>query len=360
MKIRIWNNPWSWSLKASAFVSLAIHLLFLLAVSVFISNAKVHQNPILFVKVTLHALENGKKSIPEVTPPLSMKNQGQKPDQDKRDPVQEPKQKESLLENEIVPPTPLPVRPAVKDVSAEEPGRISPPPEEEKIGNEPTNLIRVAALGTDLGLKREENLSAPFLSVLPGEMQENQPSDTASGEAMGTEQGGSPGSGPGKGSGTAKGGLHWNGSREGTGLGQGGSGGGEAGGGGSGNGSGSGTGSGQGTPQGGVSRKGSGIFAKLFSSSRGAGGAHPRYAENPKPPYPQEAREKGHQGEVLLRVEVLASGRVGQLEVKRSSGHETLDQSALSTVKQWKFIPAQKGEAAIPLWVNIPIKFQLQ
>jgi protein TonB len=88
--------------------------------------------------------------------------------------------------------------------------------------------------------------------------------------------------------------------------------------------------------------------------------AKPRYAENPKPSYPQEARKKGMEGEVLLRVEVLASGRVGQIEVKRSSGHETLDRSALSTVKQWNFIPAQKGEAAIPLWVNIPIKFQLQ
>jgi protein TonB len=88
--------------------------------------------------------------------------------------------------------------------------------------------------------------------------------------------------------------------------------------------------------------------------------AKPRYAENPKPSYPQEARKKGMEGEVLLRVEVLASGRVGQIEVKRSSGHETLDRSALSTVKQWRFVPAKKGETAIPLWVNIPIKFQLQ
>ncbi len=101
-------------------------------------------------------------------------------------------------------------------------------------------------------------------------------------------------------------------------------------------------------------------MSKLFSSSGGATGGYPRYAENPKPPYPQEAREKGYHGEVLLRVEVLSNGRVGQIEIKRSSGHEILDQSAFSTVKQWKFIPAKRGEDAIPLWVNIPIKFQLQ
>ncbi len=86
----------------------------------------------------------------------------------------------------------------------------------------------------------------------------------------------------------------------------------------------------------------------------------PKYAENPRPVYPQEARQKGYEGEVILRVEVLPNGRVGQIEVRKSSGYELLDRSALATVKQWKFIPAKKGEASIPLWVNIPVKFQLQ
>lgn len=86
----------------------------------------------------------------------------------------------------------------------------------------------------------------------------------------------------------------------------------------------------------------------------------PKYAENPRPIYPQEARRKGYEGEVVLRVEVLPNGRVGHIELKKSSGFELLDRSALATVKQWKFVPAKKGEAPIPLWVNIPIKFQLQ
>jgi TonB family protein len=86
----------------------------------------------------------------------------------------------------------------------------------------------------------------------------------------------------------------------------------------------------------------------------------PKYAENPKPIYPQEARKKGYEGEVILRVEVLQNGRVGQIDVKKSSGYELLDRSALATVKKWKFVPAQKGEKTIPLWVNIPVKFQLQ
>ncbi len=90
-----------------------------------------------------------------------------------------------------------------------------------------------------------------------------------------------------------------------------------------------------------------------------SGVSSPRYAQNPKPVYPQEARAKGYQGKVLLRVEVLASGRVGQVAVKKSSGCESLDRSALAAVKEWRFIPARKGEVAVPVWVIIPIKFQL-
>jgi len=88
--------------------------------------------------------------------------------------------------------------------------------------------------------------------------------------------------------------------------------------------------------------------------------AQPRYSENPKPLYPQEARKKGYEGEVLLRVEVLSNGRVGEIEVRRSSGHEVLDRSAITTVKQWRFVPAKKGETPVPVWVNIPVAFQLR
>lgn len=88
--------------------------------------------------------------------------------------------------------------------------------------------------------------------------------------------------------------------------------------------------------------------------------AYPRYAENTKPLYPREAKKKGYEGEVLLRVEVLSNGRVGEIEVKRSSGHEALDRSAMTAVKQWKFIPARKGETPVAVWVNIPVAFQLR
>ena len=86
----------------------------------------------------------------------------------------------------------------------------------------------------------------------------------------------------------------------------------------------------------------------------------PRYLRNPKPLYPEEARKKGCYGEVMLRVEVLPNGQVGQIELQRSSGYDLLDRSALGAVKQWRFSPARKGEAHVSSWVHIPIKFQLE
>ena len=86
----------------------------------------------------------------------------------------------------------------------------------------------------------------------------------------------------------------------------------------------------------------------------------PRYDRNPKPPYPMIARKRRYEGVVVLRVEILSNGRVGEVRVKRSSGHRILDRSALKTVKEWRFIPAKRGEDPTHIWADIPIKFILE
>jgi protein TonB len=85
----------------------------------------------------------------------------------------------------------------------------------------------------------------------------------------------------------------------------------------------------------------------------------PKYYRNPKPRYPKIARRKGYEGIVVLKVEILPNGRVGEIRVKKSSGHRMLDRSALKTVKKWKFIPAKRGEDPVGMWAEIPIRFEL-
>jgi TonB family protein len=258
-----------------------------------------------YVKVTLLPLMTKEKPDTKIIPPIPLRVGNQ----DRNEPVLDHKE----INQDSFPPYPS----VEKNISLEEPKPISKNKEEEKTQNDPIHIAKPlrSVSETDSNLKNEGNMaSSREVTSTGGNLSVSLPS-LQSGESSG-------------------GVFSFNSS---------------------GDWKGSGIGSGNG-----VSGKGEGIFRKIFSSRGGGNGARPRYAENPKPIYPQEAREKGYEGEVVLKVEVLINGRVGQIEIKKSSGYELLDHSALTTVKQWRFIPAKKGGIAIPLWVNIPIKFQLQ
>ncbi len=87
--------------------------------------------------------------------------------------------------------------------------------------------------------------------------------------------------------------------------------------------------------------------------------AVPQYEGNPKPPYPEIARRRGYEGQVRLEVEVSESGLVANIRIKRSSGYEVLDRSALQTVKGWRFIPARIAGVPVRSKVIIPVTFKL-
>lgn len=88
--------------------------------------------------------------------------------------------------------------------------------------------------------------------------------------------------------------------------------------------------------------------------------AYPDYNHNPKPKYPKVARKRGYEGEVKLKVFVLANGKVGKIEVIRPSGYDVLDQSALEAVRDWVFVPGKENGKEISTWVTVPITFQLK
>jgi TonB family protein len=81
---------------------------------------------------------------------------------------------------------------------------------------------------------------------------------------------------------------------------------------------------------------------------------------NPKPLYPAISRQLREQGLVLLKLCISASGALESLEINQGSGYSRLDQMALKTVKQWKFIPAKKGSTPIPMCYQLPVKFILE
>ncbi len=84
------------------------------------------------------------------------------------------------------------------------------------------------------------------------------------------------------------------------------------------------------------------------------------YLNNPAPPYPPLSRRLGEEGHVMLRVFVDERGLPVRVEMRSSSGHERLDNVALQTVKNWKFVPARRGDQAVSGWVIVPISFSLR
>ena len=83
------------------------------------------------------------------------------------------------------------------------------------------------------------------------------------------------------------------------------------------------------------------------------------YLNNPAPRYPTSAFRQRAEGTVVVRAEILANGQSGRIELQRSSGFDSLDAAALSTIKKWRFKPAMVDGKAISQWVTIPITFRL-
>ena len=83
------------------------------------------------------------------------------------------------------------------------------------------------------------------------------------------------------------------------------------------------------------------------------------YLQNPAPAYPRASRRAGDEGRVLLRVLVTAQGTASAVQVQASSGHPRLDEAALETVRQWRFVPAKRGADPMEDWVLVPIVFRL-
>ncbi len=79
------------------------------------------------------------------------------------------------------------------------------------------------------------------------------------------------------------------------------------------------------------------------------------------PPYPEQARARGLEGVVRLRVEVLADGTIGEVEVLESSGSDLLDRAAIEAVRKWGFRPAVAADRPVRSLLTLPkVRFSLR
>ena len=75
--------------------------------------------------------------------------------------------------------------------------------------------------------------------------------------------------------------------------------------------------------------------------------------------YPRWARRQGLQGEMVIAVEILSSGKVGRQSAIQSTGYSILDEAAMEAMKTWQFHPAMKDGKPVLTCIQIPVRFQL-
>jgi periplasmic protein TonB len=84
------------------------------------------------------------------------------------------------------------------------------------------------------------------------------------------------------------------------------------------------------------------------------------YLQNPAPVYPPISKRLGEQGKVMVRVLIGADGTPQKAEVKRSSGFDRLDQSAIEYVMRCRYVPGKVGGVPQAMWYEAPINFVLE
>lgn len=75
--------------------------------------------------------------------------------------------------------------------------------------------------------------------------------------------------------------------------------------------------------------------------------APPAILHRPAPTYPERARVRGEEGDVVVAVELDAEGMPRAVMVRRSSGSPSLDRAALAAVRRWRFSPGRPGPTSV-------------
>jgi TonB family protein len=83
----------------------------------------------------------------------------------------------------------------------------------------------------------------------------------------------------------------------------------------------------------------------------------PKATRSPDPAYPDLPPYTEPNGIVDMLVGINTKGRVELVHVLRAS-NDAFQQSAVSTVKTWRFSPAKKDGKTVPVQVTVEMKFQ--
>ena len=98
-------------------------------------------------------------------------------------------------------------------------------------------------------------------------------------------------------------------------------------------------------------------------SDKTSGKAWPTLAPTSKPPslnYPPMSRRNGHEGMIMLLIQIDEAGCAIDARVIGSSGYEELDAAAMTLYESMQFLPAEKNGKAVATTVSVPIIYRLK
>ena len=88
--------------------------------------------------------------------------------------------------------------------------------------------------------------------------------------------------------------------------------------------------------------------------------APPAPRKSIKPKYPEGARRRGEQGDVVLELAVDARGGVADVKVVGGCGFAELEHAAVSAARRARFRPARRGGASVPSSARLTLTFRLR
>ena len=110
----------------------------------------------------------------------------------------------------------------------------------------------------------------------------------------------------------------------------------------------------------GIQNSGLLLYKKPSNAPIGGNISAPKPVEPIRPNYPKGARARGEEGKVTLAIDVSDTGDVVAVRIQGSSGFAELDEAAVQSVKQSKFIPAIQNGEHVKSTCRLALDFKLK
>jgi len=85
----------------------------------------------------------------------------------------------------------------------------------------------------------------------------------------------------------------------------------------------------------------------------------PQLTGRVNPDYPYQARERGIEGYVAVKILVGKEGEVRQINILKSKPETIFDQAVRKAVASWRFQPGEVGGEPVTAWVTTTLHFRL-